>query len=239
VITDSKTLHARTLLGRLVRLPLRLVPSDAEVRILRGPLRGTRWIAGSSSHGCWLGTYEIPVIEEFAARVQSGMVVYDVGANVGLFTLLAAERGARVVAFEPDSRNRVFLERHLAINGRTEAAEIVAAAVGAAAGRCRYRPEHTRLEGRLDPQGPVEVEMVALDHLDRPDPSIVKIDVEGGELDVLAGAQALIRRARPLIFLEVHDGTADGCRGLLEPLGYRLREIGRTRPARFLAEPVA
>ena len=39
--------------GRVLRLPLRLIPTEAEVRILQGPLRGKRWIAGSSNHGCW------------------------------------------------------------------------------------------------------------------------------------------------------------------------------------------
>ena len=49
----------RRFFGRTLRLPLRLVPKSAVVPILQGPLRGKRWIAGSSTHGCWLGTYEL------------------------------------------------------------------------------------------------------------------------------------------------------------------------------------
>lgn len=234
MITDT-ALRSSSVLGRLVRLPLRLVSPEAEVRILRGPLRGRRWIVGSSSHGCWLGTYEAVVLQEFAARVRPGMTVYDIGANAGLFSLLATIRGARVVAFEPDVRNRGFLQRHLALNDVAGSAEVVAAAVGRVPGRARYQPECTGLEGAVAADGAVEIEMVALDRLGRPDPAIIKIDVEGGELDVLAGGVEMIRRSRPLIFLEVHQGREGPCRELLTSLAYRMSPLGDAR--RFLAEP--
>jgi FkbM family methyltransferase len=236
VITDT-TLRSSSMLGRLARLPLRLVSPEAEMRILRGPLRGRRWIAGSSSHGCWLGTYEAAVLEEFAARVGPGAVVYDVGANVGLFSLLAAARGSRAIAFEPDARNRAFLERHLEINRMSDRVQIVAAAVGRSSGRARYEPDRSGLEGRVDPNGREEIEMVALDQLDLPDPTVLKIDVEGAELDVLVGAVELLRRSRPLVFLETHDDREGSCRELIEGLGYRMRSLGDAR--RFLAEPAA
>jgi hypothetical protein len=41
--------------GKLLRLPLRVVPKRAVVPLLQGELRGRRWIVGSSMHGCWLG----------------------------------------------------------------------------------------------------------------------------------------------------------------------------------------
>jgi FkbM family methyltransferase len=238
VITDT-ALRSGSALGRVARLPLRLIPPRAELPILSGPLRGRRWIAGSSSHGCWLGTYEAAVLRAFAARIRPGMVVYDVGANVGLFTLAAVSRGARVIAFEPDARNRAFLARHLALNQPRDRArdrvEIVAAAVGRTAGRARYRPERTGLEGRVAPDGTVEIDLVALDGLDRPAPDVVKVDVEGGELDVLEGAVERLRTARPIVFLEVHDDREAPCRALLASLGYRMTPLGDAR--RFVAEP--
>ena len=91
-------------LGRALRLPLRLIPKDANVRILQGPLRGKYWISGSSDHGCWLGSYEVAKQRKVTELVRPGMICWDVGANVGFYTLLFAElvgRTGSVYAFEP------------------------------------------------------------------------------------------------------------------------------------------
>ncbi|HEV8435127.1 MAG TPA: FkbM family methyltransferase, partial [Thermoanaerobaculia bacterium] len=109
-----------TFIGRLLRLPLRLVPNGRVVRIKSGPLRGWRWITGSAPHGCWLGTYERDSQRAFMDNVHEGDVVYDIGANAGFFTLLASTlAGPRglVFAFEPLPRNVALLERHVSLNG--------------------------------------------------------------------------------------------------------------------------
>ena len=82
----------RSVAGRLLRLPLALIPPALAMPVLQGPLRGYRWIVGSSNHGCWLGSYEYAKQRLFAQMVRSGDVVFDVGANVGFYTLLAACR---------------------------------------------------------------------------------------------------------------------------------------------------
>ena len=110
------------MLGRLARLSFRLLPSDAKMRILGGPLRGKRWIAGSSNHSCWIGSYEHTKQKAFAAVVQPGDVVYDLGANVGFYSLLASvlvgPKG-RVLSFEPLAENLVFLRKHITLNQTT------------------------------------------------------------------------------------------------------------------------
>jgi hypothetical protein len=47
-----------TLLGKCLRAPLRLIPRSTAIPIVQGPLRGKKWIVGSSNHGCWLGSFE-------------------------------------------------------------------------------------------------------------------------------------------------------------------------------------
>src|SRR5215469_426004 len=79
-----------TRIGRLLRLPLHLVGHSTVVRVLQGPLRGKRWIAGSAVHSCWLGLYEVTKVSRFAELLSRGDVVFDLGANVGLYSLLAA-----------------------------------------------------------------------------------------------------------------------------------------------------
>src|SRR6266568_1109680 len=76
--------------GRILRTFLRLVPREMVVPVLQGRLRGARWIVGSSTHGCWLGTYESPKQHAFAAALRPGDLVVDAGANAGFYTLLAA-----------------------------------------------------------------------------------------------------------------------------------------------------
>lgn len=117
---NFSALPSSSLVGRLVRLPLRLVPKAAEVRILQGPLRGKRWIVGSFNHGCWLGSYEIAKQKKIVELVRPGMVCWDVGAHVGFYTLLFAELvgpKGRVFAFEPVSSNLALLRRHVEMNG--------------------------------------------------------------------------------------------------------------------------
>src|SRR6266436_706615 len=105
--------------GRVLRWPLQWIPQDAVVPILQGPCAGMRWIVGSSTHGCWLGSYEYEKRKLFEELVGPGDVVYDIGAHVGFYTLLASVlvgHTGRVVAFEPSPRNLAYLRRHLAMN---------------------------------------------------------------------------------------------------------------------------
>src|ERR1043165_45133 len=90
--------------GRIARLPLSLIPAGARMPILQGPLRGKRWVAGSHVHGGWRGSYEFEKQQMFISAIKPGAVVYDIGANVGFYTLLASRLAGpqgRVYAFEP------------------------------------------------------------------------------------------------------------------------------------------
>ena len=108
-----------TLGGKLLRLPLRLIPASTCLPILRGPSRGRRWIVGSSNHGYWLGSYEYEQRSVFEKYIGVEDVVFDMGAHVGFYTLVASaivgSRG-QVVAFEPLPENLSYLREHLTMN---------------------------------------------------------------------------------------------------------------------------
>jgi hypothetical protein len=78
-------------LGKIARLPLSLLPLGTVVRILRGPLRGKRWIIGSAMHRCWLGFFEYEKQQEISRQVKPSGVFWDVGASVGFYSLLASK----------------------------------------------------------------------------------------------------------------------------------------------------
>lgn len=218
----------RTFLGRLIRLPLRLVPSGRIVRIKSGPLRGWRWITGSAPHGCWIGTYERDSQRAFIENVREGAVVYDIGANAGFFTLLASKlvgpRGV-VYAFEPLPRNLTVLERHVSLNG-CENVRILPIAAAAASGTARFAIAHNPSQGGISDRGELEVATRTLDDVvasgnRRPD--FLKIDVEGAETQVLTGASVLLRESHPTILLSTHGWEQhERCSEMLESFGYAL-----------------
>ena len=222
------------LLGKIWRWPLSLVPAESEVRILRGPLRGKKWIKGAGPNAYWVGTYEVERIRAFANAVTPASVVYDIGANVGIYTLLASTRAGAsgmVYAFEPLARNLNYLRRHVALN-QLQNCMVIEAAMGKSEGLGRFSAtDWAASMARLDPEkGEIVVPVTTLDSCIfgerqlRP-PKVLKIDVEGAEVDVLQGASRILEEFHPAIFLEVH-GTqlhAD-CSTLLTAKGYRLEE---------------
>lgn len=209
--------------GRLIRQPLRMIPSNATLRVLSGPLRGARWIAGSSTHGCWLGSYEQSFQSLFFSLVPDGGVVWDIGANVGLYSLLAARKGAKVLAFEPLPENLAFLHRHVELNSLQERIELFPMAASDHDGEAMFRiVPGNRSEGSLGPDGTLAVRTIRLDSLGIV-PDLIKIDVEGNEYAVLSGARQTLTVYHPSVLVALHTGDSQ-CRDLLVELGYEVTE---------------
>ena len=157
----------KSILGRIMRFPLKFVPAGMEVPILQGKLKGKRWIVGSFNHGCWLGSYEYKKQTLFAETVTEGSVVYDVGAHVGFYTLLASEvvgQGGKVIAFEPLPRNLHYLNKHLSLN-RCENVKVIEAAVAEESGTTFFTEGISSSMGYLSSTGDYEVKVVSLDNL--------------------------------------------------------------------------
>ncbi len=232
---DISVIPNRSLIGKALRLPLRLIPARMEVRILQGPLRGKRWIAGSSNHGCWLGSYEFTKQKLLAAAISPGMVCFDLGANVGFYTLLLSELAGPqgvVEAFEPVPRNCDLLRRHMAMNGCSNVVvhELALADFDSTAG---FDPSQSSSQGHLSKSGPLSVRCARIDSLIAAGaitpPDIMKIDVEGAEVAVLDGAAETLARHRPLMFLATHgERPHRECCRILERLDYHLAPIGGT-----------
>jgi FkbM family methyltransferase len=219
-----------TLSGRMVRLPLRLVPPWLTVRILRGRLRGWKWVAGSSTAGVWLGTYEQDGQSAIAGLLRPGMVFYDVGAHVGEYALLGSSLvgdAGRVIAFEPLPRNAGLLEKHVRINGLGNVA-IIRAAVSDHPGQAKFKELPYTSMARIREDGGLTVDVVALDDLVSrciiPPPDVIKIDVERAELSALRGAEKVLADKHPAILVSCHDGALHrSCRDFLTSLGYTCR----------------
>lgn len=183
----------------------------ARLPIVRGPLRGHWWLPASRGKILRIlgGTYEREQTRAFTERLGAGDVVLDIGANVGYYTLLSSVLvgdNGRVFAFEPDPRIARWLRRHVQMNGRQNV-RVEEAAVSDTRGTARFERGGGSGTGHLAREGGFEVRTLRVDDFCAERgirPSAIKIDVEGAEGAVLAGARETIAAARPIIFLSTH-----------------------------------
>jgi FkbM family methyltransferase len=193
-------------------------------QIEAGPAKGMRFDAGSETLRFCSGQYEPPVQQAIASVVRRGDVCYDIGANLGFFSLLFSRlAGAHgtVYAFEPVPTNADIITGNARLNNLQnvkvlrialcqadgEAELLLARHIGGAALKTACIPP--------DLVGSLRVRTAAVDtlvdHQEIDPPNVVKIDVEGAELDVLHGMKHVIGKWAPNIILEVDDETAERC----------------------------
>jgi FkbM family methyltransferase len=136
----------------------RIAPVDeaVRVRVVAGGAKGALLELNlREEKAFWAGMFE-PVVEGvFADIVRPGSVVYDIGAHIGYYTLIAARRtgaGGQVVAFEPDPQNRARLERHIALNELVNT-RVVPFAVSDASGTARLQQGLGAAMSRLADEG--------------------------------------------------------------------------------------
>lgn len=155
---------------------------------------------------------ELKVFRDLLGEVDA---VADVGANIGLFSLLGAQAGKRVWAFEPSSENYAYLRQNLAENGFS-AVNAQPFALGEHPGMAELRGggEMASLTQGWNHQEATYSERVRVETLDRcvplvetADRLLLKVDVEGHEWAVLLGAQSLLARPAPTVWLLEHGLT--------------------------------
>lgn len=179
------------------------------------------------------GLHEPWVQQAIADRLRPGMIFWDVGAHIGFHTLSASRivtASGMVRAFEPSSENR---QRLLANIHRNNASNVVveSCAVGADAGSVMLYEHSSSTMRSLIPEREQSLGEVVtcrtLDELSLSNlpPDLIKIDVEGAELDVLNGAQHLLRSVHPILIIEFLSAERLGeARKLLT--SYTLQHIG-------------
>ena len=174
----------------------------------------------------WRGIHEPDVQIAISAVVRPGDVVYDIGAHVGSIALgtarLVGDVG-RVVAFDGDPENVMRLRENISRNGLEERLQTVHAAIWSSTrndGISFRRGTTVKSQGGVEAEGKrpvlgsgevIRVPAITLDDFiatGGPLPQLVKVDVEGGEYEVLLGGKSLFTSQRPLIIAEVHHQQA-------------------------------
>lgn len=164
--------------------------------------------------------------------LKPGMVFMDIGAYQGVYSVVAGKKlrqDGMVIAFEPSPREYHRLRLHLCWNGMSHAhAEMLA--LGAVAARTAFfqvvsgdtTRNGLRAPASSDSVDTISVDAVSLDYyvasrrIERVD--IIKLDVEGGEIDVFRGAATVLTKFRPILICEVLDAAT-------KVWGYDARQI--------------
>ena len=220
--------------GRLLRLPFRLIPDFVTLPILTGPLKGVKWVVASSLTSCWLGTYELSLQKMAVKYIHHGMTVCDVGAHAGFFTMffsrLVGDTGF-VHAFEPYPVNNANIKRHIDLND-VRNVRLWQIALSDTTGYAGFRPSKHSSMGTVTSETDASI-MVGLATLDSfvddqiiAPPDVVKVDIEGHELQLLQGAKGTIARYSPILFIEFHSTEKKAsCHRFLENYGYSVTNI--------------
>ncbi|MDD5544857.1 MAG: FkbM family methyltransferase [Acidobacteriia bacterium] len=191
-----------------------------------------KWLVSSGPLGYWWGTYEPEIQQLFRKMIRPGSVLVDVGANVGFYSLLASKlvgNKGQVYAIEPFPRNVKILERHLQLN-HIPNVTVFALAVSDACGMRGFLEGENPSVGHLGEANTSTVETVTLDSLLEQGlilpPQFIKMDIEGEERSALSGAERLLLRYHPTLFLSTHGYVLDNeCSSFLSPLGYKLEKV--------------
>jgi len=187
-----------------------------------------------------LGVYETETAKWLQEAIDEGVVFFDIGANFGYFTLLGGRlvgRG-RCIAFEPIPDNGEVIRQHLANNeltnisleqtalsDRTGLAEFVLEDNSATSHLAEYEITH----GASSRKSAIKVNTMRLDDYcsrNKIFPNVIKLDVEGAEVLVLKGAQAVLTSARPSLIISTHsESLKNEVIGLLEGYRYTVTQL--------------
>lgn len=215
-----------SVIGKIVRMPLKLIPSSLKVVFLFGPLRGFKWITGASNHGYWLGVYEGKMKRYLLPSLKPGDAMLDLGAHVGYYSLIGARKvqaTGKVYAFEPLPRNIGYLKDHLKLND-VENVVLYEGAIGHFDGYFNLT-DNSPVGAKLSENGRLKVRVYSLKNLLQskaiPIPQVIKMDIEGAEYELLNDLKDVLKDQDIKIFLSTHGKDIHRkCLAMLTDLGY-------------------
>lgn len=232
-IRHFKFLRSKSTFGKILRLPFKLIPHHTVLPILTGTLRGKKFIKGSHNISINLGTYERKQSDLFINFCKNSKVFWDLGAHVGYYTLLyhAVNPEGKTYAFEPSDVNAQLFQRHMKLNN-IQHYQLMEAAVSDKEGMLSFKRTRTTVAGKLSDDGDVKVSVVRLSKLVESKsielPDLVKMDIEGAELQVLRDMQSYFAQHKPTLFVSTHGKDVHtGCVSLLREMGYKLKPIDK------------
>ena len=150
---------------------------------------------------------------QFVALCRPGMLLFDIGASFGIFSLACGQLGGEALALDPSQIATKMISTQLKLNGLLNCVHVLQTAVGDSEGWIEmlssgiYSDGYFRVEPGRDHRELRSVPITTVDHLSERfgEPTHLKIDVEGYEAAVIRGARRVLECSSPLVFLELHN----------------------------------
>lgn len=233
-------LNNNTIAGKIIRLPLKFIPSNLVIKIISGSNRGLKWIKGSGVNSYWLGNYEKDKQKFLSRLLKPGMTFYDIGAHVGFYSILGVkfvgEKG-RVVSVEPVERNIRYIKRNVSLNSFDTVVKIIQAAVSNRVGKMYFFESKSNAGSFISVEGDKKIETITIDDLvykTKTPPNVVKIDVQGATKQVLEGSIKTLKKYHPTLIIAIDNGYRPGqvhfskksIHDFLEKFDYKITDIG-------------
>ncbi|MHA2336197.1 MAG: FkbM family methyltransferase [Candidatus Hodarchaeales archaeon] len=206
----------------------KFIPTGMPFVILKGPLKGFKVVMGApagSGKGVSIlfNQSEPERLKLTKDLIMPNFICFDIGANVGTYSLLFSRHSKLTYAFEPLPRNLKFLLKTIKLN-KLKNIKVFPYAVADKTGFSWFQEGSSVAEGKLDSGGTLKVPMIALDTFiekNKIEPNLLKIDVEGAELLVLKGGKNYLLKNKPLLLIETHgDVIKKECFNFLREIGY-------------------
>jgi FkbM family methyltransferase len=204
--------------GRITLLIDRLLTNERDPAsyITTGTLNGGRRFSfdlrpWGQKFAFYYGEWELPHVEALR-RFYRGGVFLDIGSSIGLYPVSlgreVAVKGGSIISIEPVAVNYERQKRNLQLNGLEPLVTLVTVGLGAADGEVRMSMDPLRADNNalVSANGDIAVRIARLDdviaELGWPQITLIKMDVEGFEPEIITGGRETIRRTLPLIFAE-------------------------------------
>lgn len=208
-----------------------------KVFVAAGDLKGTKlYLNMRTEKDYWLGTYEPELQKAVRTMLKPGMVVYDIGANIGYISLLFARAigpQGQVYSFEALPANIERMRQNIILSQSTTPIHVIHGAVTDKAEPVEFLVHASTSMGKVqgaagrdvDYLDKISVPGIALDnyvqehHL--PTPDMIKLDIEGGEVLAVKAMKETLLASHPLLFIELHGPeSAMAVADLLDATGY-------------------
>ncbi|CAO1668270.1 hypothetical protein NYA30BAC_03667 [Halomonas sp. NYA30] len=174
--------------------------------------------------------YEVSMLEDMLDRFKKGSVIIDIGANIGNHTVFFSKflNACHVIAFEPNIDTFNILAENIKINGVDEKVDAFNLGVADSDGKASvifYDPNNIGMT-KIGMSEEGEINVVKLDNFlkknERKSVGMIKLDVEGMELDVLKGCKKLLNDSAPLLYVEAgSESDFNAVSEYLEGFGYK------------------
>lgn len=216
-----------------------MIFQNQDVTLAQGVGAGLKFRADKSNRDCRQGTYELPLQKALQNYLKPEGIFYDIGANIGFFTVIAAKlvgTSGHVYAFEPVPENAARISENIKLNEFSNVT-LLEKAVSQTTGSGELLLAHHHGGATLssagtppDLKGEMTVDLVCIDDLVLEKtllpPTFVKIDVEGAEIEALRGMIQTLNQFKPIIIYEVDDGNALAFQRKSEEIATFIRTLG-------------